>query len=219
MSLTDNTIHPVFDTNLSANTTQLDFDMNLAANTTQLDFDMNLTAITTQLDFDMNMTINLTHLNSDMNVVVNTTHFDSGMFVAINTTQLDFVSSTHPFTESTPWDLYNSSNFSDSTSTRENYFDRDETLAVVEIAVLSSILYMALFGNIFVLGVLRMRRQKLTRMQWFIVHLSLADIFVAVFQVLPQLIMDITNTFHGDDVICRFVRYVSTKLNIKKNIS
>ena len=96
--------------------------------------------------------------------------------------------------------------------TKSSYFDRDEELAKVEIALQSTILYLALFGNIFVLVVLRLRRQKLTRMQWFIVHLSLADIFVAVFNTMPQLIMDVTNHFYGDDFLCRFVKYVSDKL-------
>ena len=93
--------------------------------------------------------------------------------------------------------------------TESGFFDRDEELAKVEIALQSTILYLALFGNVVVLVVLRLRRQKLTRMQWFIVHLSLADIFVAVFNTLPQLIMDVTNQFYGDDFLCRFVKYVS----------
>ena len=46
-------------------------------------------------------------------------------------------------------------------------------------------------------------------MQWFIAHLSLADIFVAIFNILPQLIMDITNQFHGGDFLCKFIKYVS----------
>ncbi|XP_041374722.1 annetocin receptor-like [Gigantopelta aegis] len=86
-------------------------------------------------------------------------------------------------------------------------FERDEDLAKVEIAVQAVILYLALFGNIFVLVVLRVRKQKMTRMQWFIVHLSLADIFVAIFNVLPQLIWDITYRFYGNDFLCRFVKY------------
>jgi hypothetical protein len=49
-------------------------------------------------------------------------------------------------------------------------------------------------------------------MQWFIVHLSLADIFVALFTVLPQLIDDITNHFYGGDFLCRFIKYVSSLL-------
>lgn len=104
----------------------------------------------------------------------------------------------------------NSSMISPSTNASLNYFERDEALARAEIAVLATILYLALFGNVFVLVVLRLRRQKLTRMQWFIVHLSLADIFVGIFHVLPQMLMDITNQFYGDDFLCRFVRYVSS---------
>ncbi|XP_076458402.1 cephalotocin receptor 1-like [Babylonia areolata] len=102
-----------------------------------------------------------------------------------------------------------SSNFSINQTDQGNYFDRDELLAKVEIGVLSLILHLALFGNIFVLVVLRLRRQTLTRMQWFIVHLSLADLFVALFNILPQLLMDITNQFHGGDFLCRSVKYLS----------
>ena len=106
------------------------------------------------------------------------------------------------------------SSFNDSSNATEgsSYFKRNEELAKVEIALLSTILYLALFGNILVLVVLRLRRQKLTRMKWFIIHLSLADIFVAIFHILPQLLMDVTNQFYGGDFICRAVKYVSSLL-------
>ncbi|KAL8580034.1 hypothetical protein ACOMHN_061355 [Nucella lapillus] len=102
-----------------------------------------------------------------------------------------------------------STNISTNDSDHNRYFTRDEQLAKAEIGVLSIILYLALFGNIFVLVVLRLRRQTLTRMQWFIVHLSLADVFVALFHILPQLLMDITNQFQGGDFLCRSVKYLS----------
>ncbi|KAH9523830.1 copper transport protein ctr1 [Bulinus truncatus] len=95
-------------------------------------------------------------------------------------------------------------------STQEvSYMDGvDRDLQKVEIAVLATILYMALFGNGVVLLVLRLRRQKLSRMQWFIAHLAFADIFVALFNVMPQLINDVTSVFLADDVTCKFVKYV-----------
>lgn len=84
---------------------------------------------------------------------------------------------------------------------------RDETLAKIEISVLAVILYMALFGNTVVVAYLLHRKRKLSRMQLFIVHLAIADIMVALFQVLPQLVMDITYRFVGNDFLCRLVKY------------
>ena len=72
---------------------------------------------------------------------------------------------------------------------------RNEALAKAEIAILGSILFMALFGNLIVIVILIYRKRKLSRMQMFIIHLAVADISVALFQVLPQLVMDITFRF------------------------
>lgn len=44
-------------------------------------------------------------------------------------------------------------------------------------------------------------------MQILIVHLCLADLFVAFFNVLPQLIWDITFQFYGSDALCKFVKF------------
>lgn len=53
-----------------------------------------------------------------------------------------------------------------------------------------------------------MRRQKLTRMYFFIFHLSLADLAVAFFTVLPQMIWDITFRFQGNDLVCKAVKFL-----------
>ena len=45
-------------------------------------------------------------------------------------------------------------------------------------------------------------------MNFLIMHLALADIFVAFFNILPQLIWDITNVFYGNDFLCRLVKYL-----------
>ncbi|XP_042191804.1 vasopressin V2 receptor-like [Callorhinchus milii] len=42
----------------------------------------------------------------------------------------------------------------------------------------------------------------------FLMHLSIADLVVAVFQVLPQLVWDITEIFLGLDTLCRAVTYL-----------
>lgn len=42
----------------------------------------------------------------------------------------------------------------------------------------------------------------------FMLHLSIADLVVAFFQVLPQLIWDITDVFIGPDFLCRIIKYL-----------
>ena len=65
---------------------------------------------------------------------------------------------------------------------------RDETLARAEVAVQVSIFVMAVVGNGLVLGLLAAisRRKELSRMYTMIGHLSCADLFVALFNLLPQ---------------------------------
>lgn len=83
---------------------------------------------------------------------------------------------------------------------------RDETLAQAEISVQAVIFVLAVFGNATVLAVLLPRKR--TRMYLFMMHLSLADLFVAFCNVLPQLIWDITYVFIGNDFLCRLVKYL-----------
>ena len=73
---------------------------------------------------------------------------------------------------------------------------RDEYLARWEIAVLTSIFLITIIGNVLVLLALyarrRYQRRKFTRMYFFIMHLSVADLLTGLFDVLPQLAWDIT---------------------------
>lgn len=73
---------------------------------------------------------------------------------------------------------------------------RDEDLARWEIAVLTSIFLITLVGNGLVLLALyarrRYQRRKFTRMYFFILHLSIADLLTGLLDVLPQLAWDIT---------------------------
>lgn len=87
---------------------------------------------------------------------------------------------------------------------------RDEKLAMVEIAVQGIIFTLALFGNLFVLlALLRYScRYPLSRMYWFMLHLSIADLLVAIFNILPQMLWDITFRFQGGDALCRVVKYM-----------
>lgn len=85
---------------------------------------------------------------------------------------------------------------------------RDQGLARAEIAVLGVVLALTTLGNSFVLWVLLRRRKHNAPMHLFMVNLCVADLVVALFQVLPQLIWDITERFQGPDLLCRSVKYL-----------
>ncbi|XP_074076521.1 vasopressin V1b receptor [Macrotis lagotis] len=88
------------------------------------------------------------------------------------------------------------------------WLGRDEDLAKVEIAVLATILVLATVGNSLVLMALGWPGRKRSRMHLFVLHLALTDLGVALFQVLPQLLWDITYRFQGSDLLCRVVKYL-----------
>ncbi|XP_066527909.1 vasopressin V2 receptor [Hoplias malabaricus] len=85
---------------------------------------------------------------------------------------------------------------------------RDQALARVEIGVLGLVLALTTLGNSFVLWVLLRRRKHHAPMHLFMINLCLADLVVAFFQVLPQLLWDITERFQGPDALCRSVKYL-----------
>ncbi|XP_023080883.1 vasopressin V1a receptor [Piliocolobus tephrosceles] len=85
---------------------------------------------------------------------------------------------------------------------------RNEELAKLEIAVLAVTFAVAVLGNSSVLLALHRTQRKTSRMHLFIRHLSLADLAVAFFQVLPQMCWDITYRFRGPDWLCRVVKHL-----------
>ncbi|XP_074537050.1 vasopressin V2 receptor-like [Halichoeres trimaculatus] len=86
--------------------------------------------------------------------------------------------------------------------------DRDLGLARAEITVLGVVLALTTLGNSFVLWVLLRRRKHNAPMHVFMVNLCVADLVVALFQVLPQLIWDITGRLQGPDFLCRSIKYL-----------
>ena len=88
------------------------------------------------------------------------------------------------------------------------WLGRDEELAKVEIGVLATVLALATGGNLTVLLTVGQPVRKRSRMQVFVLHLALTDLGVALFQVLPQLLWDITYRFRGPDPLCRAVKYL-----------
>ncbi|XP_006834275.1 PREDICTED: vasopressin V1b receptor [Chrysochloris asiatica] len=88
------------------------------------------------------------------------------------------------------------------------WLGRDEELAKMEIGVLATVLVLATGGNLAVLLTLGQPSRKRSRMHLFVLHLALTDLGVALFQVLPQLLWDITYRFQGPDLLCRTVKYL-----------
>ncbi|XP_029989145.1 oxytocin receptor b isoform X2 [Sphaeramia orbicularis] len=106
------------------------------------------------------------------------------------------------------WGNSSSQNDTNSGNTTVNPLKRNEEVAKVEVAVLVLVLLLALTGNLCVLWAIRTSKHSQSRMYYFIKHLSIADLVVAIFQVLPQLIWDITFRFYGPDLLCRLVKYL-----------
>uniref|UniRef100_A0A3B3QDR7 Arginine vasopressin receptor 1Ab n=2 Tax=Paramormyrops kingsleyae TaxID=1676925 RepID=A0A3B3QDR7_9TELE len=87
-------------------------------------------------------------------------------------------------------------------------FGRNEEVAKIEITVLSVTFVVTVIGNVSVLLAMYNTKKKMSRMHLFIKHLSLADLVVAFFQVLPQLCWEITFRFYGPDFLCRIVKHL-----------
>ncbi|XP_060745104.1 arginine vasopressin receptor 1Ab [Tachysurus vachellii] len=94
------------------------------------------------------------------------------------------------------------------TNNSSDPFGRNEEVAKLEITVLSLTFLAAVAGNVSVLLAVRNAAKKSSRVHLFIKHLSLADLVVAFFQVLPQLCWEITFRFYGPDFLCRVVKHL-----------
>lgn len=83
-----------------------------------------------------------------------------------------------------------------------------EQFALIRAGILGLVFLLATGGNLFFLGTLWKKRKRNTRTQLFLLHLCLADLVVAFFQVLPQFSIEITHRFRGTDFLCRSVKYL-----------
>lgn len=106
------------------------------------------------------------------------------------------------------WRNYSLGNDTDGGNQTVNPLKRNEEVAKVEVTVLALVLFFALAGNLCVLLAIHTAKHGQSRMYYFMKHLSIADLVVAIFQVLPQLIWDITFRFYGPDLLCRLVKYL-----------
>jgi len=91
----------------------------------------------------------------------------------------------------------------------ENPVRFDQQLRLVEQIVLATIFISALIGNILVLiVVLKRRHRRTTRMAFFILHLTIADLLAAFLSVLPMFIWKSAPIYFGENFVCRSVSYL-----------
>ncbi|MBN3299311.1 AVT protein, partial [Amia calva] len=100
------------------------------------------------------------------------------------------------------------SNRSGAKNESDDTYGRDEYVAKLEITLLGITFLVAVIGNLSVFLALYKTKKKMSRMHLFIKHLSLADLVVAFFQVLPQLCWEVTFRFYGPDFLCRIVKHL-----------
>ncbi|XP_003745071.1 oxytocin receptor-like [Galendromus occidentalis] len=97
-------------------------------------------------------------------------------------------------------------------SSAGNFGDaRDETIAHVRITVLCFCLLFTLGGNLFVFLLVTRNRPKSVHqlhIYHFMVHLSLADMLVGVFNILPQIVWEIYFRFRWGNIACKFVKFM-----------
>uniref|UniRef100_T1JNT7 G-protein coupled receptors family 1 profile domain-containing protein n=1 Tax=Strigamia maritima TaxID=126957 RepID=T1JNT7_STRMM len=84
---------------------------------------------------------------------------------------------------------------------------QSSAIADAKLTVLALMFATIMLGNTIVITSLLIRRKKLTRMYFFILHLCIADLIVAFLHVLPQLCWDVTHRFQGNDFLCKVIKF------------
>lgn len=106
------------------------------------------------------------------------------------------------------YDILNSTSLTTTPMPSGSGGSRDESLAKIEIAVLSAIFLSILIGNVPVVITIIFGKLGRTRMYYFLLHLCFADLITAFFNVIPQLAWEITHHFHGGNFLCKSVKYL-----------
>ena len=84
----------------------------------------------------------------------------------------------------------------------------EEPLDVTKVTVLSFITIMTLIGNCLVILAILARNVKITRMYYFIIHLSVADLLTAVLTLTPEIVWTFTYPkFYGGNVTCKAIKF------------
>ena len=85
---------------------------------------------------------------------------------------------------------------------------KEVPLNYVKIIVLSIIIFLTFIGNVAIIFAIAARRSKLTRMYYFILQLSIADLLTAFLTLLPEVIWTFTLPhFYGGMVMCKIVKF------------
>lgn len=94
-----------------------------------------------------------------------------------------------------------------------SFVDIQDTLATsIQIGILLLIFFVALIGNSVVIIILMMNKFsnnhfKMNRISFYIAHLSLADIVVALFSIFPQVFEIIFKFFKYSQLACKFIKF------------
>lgn len=94
------------------------------------------------------------------------------------------------------------------TQTNQTTHRHTSDLFITKVVVQIIILSLAIFGNTCLFIVLRRRKRNFTRMHVFIIHLCFADMLVAFFNILPQLVWEIVGEWKAGDFMCRFIKFM-----------
>eukprot|EP00093_Oithona_nana_P006033 06033.XXX_92108_90352_1 [CDS] Oithona nana genome sequencing. len=99
-------------------------------------------------------------------------------------------------------------NCSDNCSSTDATPIQEIPLNYVKIIVLSVIILLTFLGNVAIIFAIAARRSKLTRMYFFILHLSIADLLTAFLTLLPEVIWTFTLPhFYGGVVMCKIIKF------------
>ncbi len=135
-------------------------------------------------------------------------------------------------TKSTNLNLLEPSQFSNLTLNQSNKIDLtiivDPNLTRLEVILLSTMFMLTIIGNLVVVVTLSMcpnRKNKksmclsfnknISRMSFYILHLSIADINVAFMSILPQIIWRNNIVFNHSDFLCKLVTFCQVSLYFK----
>ncbi|XP_013778409.1 cardioacceleratory peptide receptor-like isoform X2 [Limulus polyphemus] len=101
-----------------------------------------------------------------------------------------------------------SDNTSSNSSTEEDEIEYYYFYKTEQITFMWVIFTMIVVGNSSVLVTLLMSKNRKSRMNFFIMHLALADLSVGLVQVLADVIWRMTVDFYGGRIVCKLVRYL-----------
>lgn len=112
----------------------------------------------------------------------------------------------------------------------EQFQINNKLLTQIEVVLLSSLFILTVIGNLTVILIILLYRnmsskrarwfklnKNISRMSFYIIHLSIADLNVAFMSILPQLIWRKSVVFNHSHFLCKFVAFSQVNKNFQKN--